>query len=119
MRSCPPVSLEERAPGWASGLAVFPEHLPCRIYLDKSAQALGVLWPGALKVNNKVKQQGVPIVVQQKGICLVSVRMKVRSLASLSKLRNWRCVSCSVGRRCGSDLALMWLWCGLLAVAPI
>ena len=28
-------------------------------------------------------------------------------------------MSCSVGHRCGSDLALLWLWCRLAAVAPI
>ena len=26
-------------------------------------------------------------------------------------------LSCGVGRRCGSDLALLWLWCGLAATA--
>ena len=28
-------------------------------------------------------------------------------------------MSCSVGRRCGSDLAVLWLWCRLAAVALI
>ena len=28
-------------------------------------------------------------------------------------------VSCGVGRRCGTDLALLWLWCRPAAVAPI
>ena len=28
-------------------------------------------------------------------------------------------VSCGVGRRCSSDLALLWLWCRLAAAAPI
>jgi len=28
-------------------------------------------------------------------------------------------VSCGVGRRCGSDLALLWLWCRPAAAAPI
>ena len=28
-------------------------------------------------------------------------------------------MSCGVGRRFDSDLALLWLWCGLAAVAPI
>ena len=28
-------------------------------------------------------------------------------------------MSCGVGSRCGSDLALLWLWCRLAAVAPI
>jgi len=28
-------------------------------------------------------------------------------------------VSCGVGRRCGSDPELLWLWCRLAAVAPI
>ena len=28
-------------------------------------------------------------------------------------------MSCGVGRRCGSDLAWLWLWCRLAATAPI
>ena len=28
-------------------------------------------------------------------------------------------MSCGVDRRCGSDLALLWLWCRLAAIAPI
>ena len=28
-------------------------------------------------------------------------------------------MSCDVGHRCGSDLALLWLWRRLAAVAPI
>ena len=27
-------------------------------------------------------------------------------------------MSCGVGHRCGSDLALLWLWCRPAAVAP-
>ena len=28
-------------------------------------------------------------------------------------------MSCGVGRRCGLDLALLWLWCRLEVLAPI
>ena len=28
-------------------------------------------------------------------------------------------MSCNVGRRCGSDLMLLWLWCRPATVAPI
>ena len=28
-------------------------------------------------------------------------------------------LNCGVGHRCGSDAALLWLWCRLAAVAPI
>ena len=28
-------------------------------------------------------------------------------------------MSCGVSRRCGSDLALLWLWCRLVVTAPI
>ena len=28
-------------------------------------------------------------------------------------------MSCGVGLRCGSDLALLWLWCRLAAIAPV
>ena len=43
--------------------------------------------------------------------------MQVRSLASLSGLRIRRC--CSVGHRCGSDPALLWLWYRLAGAAPV
>ena len=28
-------------------------------------------------------------------------------------------MSCGVGHKCGLDMALLWLWCGPAAVAPI
>ena len=28
-------------------------------------------------------------------------------------------MSCGVGRRCGSDPTLLWLWCRLVATTPI
>ena len=28
-------------------------------------------------------------------------------------------LSCGIGRRRGSDLALLWLWCRLVATAPV
>ena len=39
--------------------------------------------------------------------------MWVQFLALLSGLRVWRC-----RRRCGLDLALLWLWCRPVAAAP-
>ena len=52
--------------------------------------------------------EGVSVVDQWKQIWLVSMRTEVQSLALLSGLMIWRC--CGVGRRCGLDLALLWLW---------
>jgi len=49
---------------------------------------------------------------------LVSMRMQVWSLASSSGLRIQHCMSCSVGCRCGLDLALLWLWRRPAATAP-
>ena len=40
---------------------------------------------------------GVPIVAQQKWIRLVSMRMQVGSLASLSRLGIWHCCGCGCG----------------------
>ena len=57
--------------------------------------------------------------VQWKRIRLGTIRLPVRSLASLSGLRIQRCMSCGVGRRRHSDPALLWLWHGLTAVAPM
>ena len=47
------------------------------------------------------------------------MRLGVRSLALLSGLRIWRCLSCDVGRRCGLDPVWLWLWLWPAAVAPI
>ena len=38
---------------------------------------------------------------------VVSMRMRVRSLASLSGLRVWHAMSCGVGQRCSLDLVLL------------
>ena len=62
---------------------------------------------------------GVPIVAQQIRIQLVSMRMRVWSLASLSELGIQHCLNCGIGHRHGLDMALLWLWCRLAAVAPI
>ena len=45
--------------------------------------------------------------------------MQVPSLASLSGLWIWHCHGCSIGRRSGSDLVLLWLWRRLAAVTLI
>ena len=50
---------------------------------------------------------GVPIVARWLTNRLISYESKGSILASLSGLRVW---SCGVGRRFGSDLALLWLW---------
>ena len=39
------------------------------------------------------------------------MRMRVRSLASLTGLRIWRCRELCVGHRRGVDLMWLWLWC--------
>ena len=62
---------------------------------------------------------GVPVMAQRKWIWLVSLMTQARSLALLSGLRIQCCHSCGVGRRHISDLALLWLWCRPVAVAPI
>ena len=50
---------------------------------------------------------------------LGTMRLRVRCLASLSGLRIWCCVSCGIGCRHGSNLALLWLWRRPAAVTPI
>ena len=57
--------------------------------------------------------------VQQKQIRLETMRLQVRSLASLSGLGIDVAVSCGVGCRRDLDLALLWLWHRLAAIAPI
>ena len=70
-------------------------------------------------LNIESRWVGVPVVVQQKRIRLVSVKMRVWSLALLSGSGTQYCVSCGVGRRRGSELTLLWLWCRPADVALI
>ena len=55
---------------------------------------------------------GVSVMAQWQGTQLVSMRTQVRSLASLCGLSIWHC---GIGRRRGSDLVVLWLWCRLAA----
>ena len=50
-------------------------------------------------------------------IQLVSMRMQVQSLASLSGLRIWHC--CKLQQRLQMQFGLLWLWCGPVAASPI
>ena len=50
---------------------------------------------------------------------VVSMRLWVQSLASLSGLRIQHCREWGCDRRCSLDPALLWLWRGLVAAAPI
>ena len=45
--------------------------------------------------------------------------MQVRSCALLLRLRIWHRCNCSIGCRCYWGLALLWLWNGPAATAPI
>ena len=62
---------------------------------------------------------GVPVVTQWKRIRLGTIRLRVRSLTLLSGLRIRRCCELWCRSKSGSDLVLLWLWCGPAAVAPI
>ena len=73
----------------------------------------------SLALQVKVTSSGVPIVAQQKPIQPVSLRMGVRSLASLSGWGSCAAVSCGIGHRGGLDPELLWLWYRPAAVAPI
>ena len=65
-------------------------------------------------------RRGVPVVMAQwKRTQPASVRRQVQFLTSLCGFRSGVAVSCGVGHRCSSDLALLWLWHRLVAVAPI
>ena len=58
--------------------------------------------------NYSIETGGVPIVAQQLGIQLVSMRMQVQSLASVGE-GSGIAMSYGVGCRRGSDPALLWL----------
>ena len=86
----------------------------------KSLIKFGQLRKKYLSKNKQTKKHiGLPIMAQQKRIWLVSKRMQVQSLVSLSGLRPGVAMSCGVGHRCGSDLPLLWLWCRPAAAALI
>ena len=82
--------------------------------LAKSTQSLG---GGGWK--KRVSEVGVPVMAQWIWIWLAFMRTQVRSLALISELRIRHCCDCGVGRRWGSDLALLWLWSRLSATALI
>ena len=63
--------------------------------------------------------EGVLVVVQQKQIQLVSMRMWVWSLPYLSGSGIWCCYKCGVGHRCCLDPTLLWLWHRPVAAAPV
>lgn len=50
---------------------------------------------------------------------IVSVRMWVWSLALLNELRSRIATTCGIGRKFGSDLALLWLWCRPFVLAAV
>ena len=57
---------------------------------------------------------------QWKQIQLGTMRLRVRSLASLSELSIWHYYEvCGVGRRRGLDPMLLWLWCWSAVIAPV
>ena len=74
-----------------------------------------------LHVESKKKEgvQGVPAVVQWRRVRLGTLRFRVRSLASFNGSRSGVAMSCGVGRRCGLDPVLLWLWHRPAAIAPI
>ena len=63
----------------------------------------------------KQNKTGVPVVAQWKRIQLVSTKVQVQSLASLSDLG----IQCCHELWCSSVLVLLWLWHRPAAVAPI
>ena len=74
-----------------------------------------------LKQQNKQLLRITIVAQQVKNLTpeIVSMRVWVQAPASLSRLRICVVASCSVGHRCGSDLALLWLWCMAVAAALI
>ena len=88
------------------------------IYFAQDVKTAFCLEPHPMGSTYK-KFPGIPGVAPQEQTRLVSWRTWVRSLTSFSGLRIRVAVSCGVGRRCGSDPVLLWLWCRLVATAPI
>ena len=94
-------------PWWLSRLKI--QHCHC----CGSGLILAWVWP-------KEKSRGVPVVAQQ-------VKNQTQCLWGCG-FDPWSCsvgwgsgvaVSCGIGRRCGSDLILLWLWLRPAPTAPI
>ena len=110
---------EENPPGSASGCPAYEMLLKCL----QTEVHLGIRWAHKSLLSpqyNCVEKPkwGVPFVVQQKWIRLVSMKVWVPSLPSLCGLGIWR-LSCGVGGRRGLYPALLWLWCQLANATPI
>ena len=56
------------------------------------------------KLCHQRNDRGIPIMAKGKQIWLITMRMQVQSLASLSGLRIWGCHELGVGCRCSLDL---------------
>ena len=96
--------------GWKSWLPTWPSLtlssgiLRCLCGL----QCVGFINFRHLTVTYLKKRLWVPVMAQRKQIWLASMRMQVRSLASVSGLRIWRCheLWCRSQTRLGSDVAV-------------
>ena len=66
-----------------------------------------------IKAFKKESHTGVPVVAQW----LTNPTRNHEVVGSIPGLSGVA-VSCGVGHRCGSDPALLWLWCRLAAIAP-
>jgi len=73
-----------------------------------------------ITIDIKILNKGVPVVAQWVKNP-TSIHKDVSSIPGLAQWPKGSSVasSCSVAHRCGSDLALPWLWLRLAAAAPI
>ena len=71
------------------------------------------------KTKNLRKKSGVPVMVQQKWIWVVSMRMQVWSLASISGVRIWRCRELWCWSQMWLGSHVLWPWCRQAATAWI
>ena len=88
---------------WVKDLALLRLRLRLRLQLQSDPWPGSSMCQGATKTtnqpnNNKQKNnKGVPVVAQQKWTRLVSVRIQIQSLVSLSGLRIPYCCGCGIG----------------------
>ena len=84
------------------------------IFLSWNLYHSSYMWAAGKGLIMKDRPLGVPVVVQWKGIWLVSMRMQIWFLALLSRLGSQHCHELWFSLQMQLRSMLLWLWCRLI-----